>query len=540
MWTKIGRNGGGVQGPVGSLRGADEKSLKSKLIYNLCRYNVVINFSMDGNLHSEALWIGIIILLLGSFQSCQKIEFDTGGSVNLRFSTDTLTFDTVFTQVGSTTRYFKIYNQSDRFARVDEIKLGGESSPFRINVDGYQGPVIRDLEIPPKDSVYVFVEVTVDPDQPLSVSPFIIEENLEIRTGAESNTVLLNAWGQNANYIPSVKGARRQVLITCDMNTWTWDDPKPYVIYGVVVIDSCTLEIPAGTDVYVHGGSVFSQGQSYNDGVLFIGKNANLQVLGTPDNPVTFQSDRLEKDYQHRIAQWGRIQLGAESKDNVISHARLRHANIGVLVDSLAELNIDHTVIGYNGTASLAAFRGLVTGYNNVFHSAAGYNLRVDFGGVYRFDYCTFANVGFGEEAVGVSNYYCFKQENNQCVDAKASVLNLEIRNSILYSSQPDGLTMLDATEDPDFFRVSFKNSLIRIKDLLDKDRFPQFLSDHPTVTQYEFGDPLFHDTENYDFSLDSLSVARDLARPIPGISHDLIGNPRDPVSPDAGALEWQ
>ena len=481
-----------------------------------------------------------VAMLLSFIYSCQQIEFDTGSAVDLRFSTDTLTFDTVFTQVGSTTRYFKIHNESNRFARIDEIRLGSESSAFRINADGYQGPVIRDLEIPPEDSVYVFVEVTVDPNQPLSVSPFIIEEKIEVVTGAESSEVVVNAWGQNANYIPSIKGAKRQVLITCDMNTWTWDDPKPYVIYGVVIIDSCTLEIPAGTDVYVHGGTVFNGGQSYNDGVLFIAKNGSLQIRGTSDEPVTFQSDRLEADYQDRIAQWGRIQLGAESKNNVISHARLQHANVGVLIDSLAQLDIDHTVIGFNGGASLAAFKGLVTGYNNLFHSSAGYNLRIDFGGYYRFDYCTFANVGFGEAAVGLSNFFCFKRDGPQCLDGQVSVLNLEIRNSILYSSQNDALTMINRAKDPSYFRVGFKHSLIRLDNLIDEDQFPNFLKDNPTVTDFDYGAPIFRDTEKYDFSLDSLSIARELAVPINGITDDILGRIRNLDSPDAGAYELQ
>ncbi len=517
---------------------------KSQIYYNLWGVNGVITSSMNRHQKNKPLvalfWATLICLLWTGLHSCQKIEFDTGTSVQLSFSTDTLTFDTVFTSVGSTTRYFKIYNEGDKFARIDEVRLGDEASMFRINVDGYPGPVVRNLEIPPRDSVYVFVEVTVDPDQPLSVSPFVIEENLEVLTGGSTQGVILHAWGQNANYIPNVYGARRQVLITCEMNTWTWDDPKPYVLYGVVIIDSCTLEIPAGTQVYVHGGSVISGGQSYNDGVLLIGQNASLQIKGTLDQPVTFQSDRLERDYQERIAQWGRIQLGAGSKNNVISHARLRHANIGVLVDSLAELTIDNTIIGFNGTASLAAFRGIITGYNNVFHSAAGYNFRADFGGYYRFDYCTFANVGIGEEAVGVTNYFCYARDNGQCVDARASVLNMEIRNSILYSSKSDALTMIDATEDPDFFRVSFKNSLLRVQELLNKDRFPTFLADHPTLTRYEFGEPVFRDTEKYDFSLDSLSVAREIAKPIPGIDQDILGKNRHPVTPDAGAYELQ
>ncbi|MBY5959887.1 hypothetical protein KUV50_17160 [Membranicola marinus] len=486
-------------------------------------------------------WVGVLTVWAGLFYSCQKVEFDTGAAVKIHFSTDTLTFDTVFTQVGSTTRYFKIYNESNRYARLDEIRLGEKSSVFRLNVDGYQGPVIQDLEIPPNDSVYVFVEVTVDPDQPLSVSPFVIDDQVEVSTGSESSVITLTAWGQNANYIPALKADQRQVLITCDMNTWTWDDPKPYVIYGVVIIDSCTLDIPAGTDVYVHGGKVFSDQGSYNDGVLFIGKNGTLKLNGTADDPVTFQSDRLEAEYQDRIAQWGRIQLGAESKNNVITHARLRHANIGILVDSLAQLSIDHTIIGYNGAASLAGFKGIVTGSNNLFHSSAGNNLRVDYGGYYRFDYCTFANVGFGEEAVGLTNFFCFqRQEDGQCSDPRASILNLEMRNSILYSSKSDALAMSDATNDPSYFKVDFKNSVIRMDQLLEDKYFPDFLKDYPTVTNYKYGDPLFFDPGEYDFSLDTMSIARDLGQPLPGVTDDLIGRLRDIQTPDAGAYEFE
>lgn len=523
----------------------DKGSINAKF-YNLCTFYIVIYFIFMMNKlqwnrqKPRGLWAAGLLMVWIALFSCQEIRFDTGESVDIHFSADTLTFDTVFTRVGSTTRFFKIYNTSDRYARVDEVRIKDNPSRFRLNVDGFQGPVVKDLEIPPSDSVYVFVEVTVDPDQPISVSPFVIEDEVVITTGDRSSGVLLNAWGQNANYIPSFEGKRKQALVTCEMNTWVWDDPKPYVIYGVLIIDSCTLEIPAGARVYVHGGKVFGSDQSYNDGVLYIGKNGSLQVLGTVEDPVTFQSDRLESDYQKRIAQWGRIQLGAESKNNIITHARLLHANVGVLVDSLAQLTVDHSVIGYNGSASLAAFKGIVTASNSLFHSSAGYNLRVDFGGYYRFDYCTFANVGFGGEAVGLTNYFCFKQQEGQCIDPRASILNLEMQNSILYSSKSDALTMADATDDPAYFKISFKNSVIRMDELLSKKNFPDFLEDHPTVQNFSFRDPLFLDASNHEFSLDTLSVARDIGKPLPGLIDDLLGHPRDANSPDAGAYEFK
>ena len=59
---------------------------------------------------------------------------------NLTFSVDTIVFDTVFTTVGSTTKQFKIYNPSSKSIQIDEIELmGGDQSPFRLNVDGEKG-----------------------------------------------------------------------------------------------------------------------------------------------------------------------------------------------------------------------------------------------------------------------------------------------------------------------------------------------------------------------------------------------------------------
>ena len=41
------------------------------------------------------------------------------------------------------------------------------NSSFRINVDGIPSTTAVDVEIAPNDSLYIFGEVTVDPDQPV-------------------------------------------------------------------------------------------------------------------------------------------------------------------------------------------------------------------------------------------------------------------------------------------------------------------------------------------------------------------------------------
>ncbi|MFZ1582054.1 MAG: hypothetical protein WAT26_12970, partial [Saprospiraceae bacterium] len=149
--------------------------------------------------------IGIICLLV-SIVSCRRDDYYEGNDVELAFSVDTLRIDTVFTTLGSATRWFKVYNKKDQPILVD-IKLRQEKNAFfRINADGVKGPLVENLEIAGGDSIYIFVEVTVDPDQPLSLSPFILEDQIDIDANGKIFTAHLEAWGQNANYITPPEG----------------------------------------------------------------------------------------------------------------------------------------------------------------------------------------------------------------------------------------------------------------------------------------------------------------------------------------------
>ena len=75
----------------------------------------------------------------------------------LKFSNDTLTFDTVFTTLGSVTRYFKVENPLKEAIKIDEIRLSGlPGTQFRINVDCTPGTAIYDVEIPAQDYIYIF------------------------------------------------------------------------------------------------------------------------------------------------------------------------------------------------------------------------------------------------------------------------------------------------------------------------------------------------------------------------------------------------
>ncbi len=481
-------------------------------------------------------------LVLGIWSGCTKITFIEDQDAKLRFSLDTLTFDTVFTARGSATRELKVYNDHNQYIRISRIWIGAENADFfRMNVDGLPGNEAVDIEIPPEDSIYLFFEVTVDPDQPLSVSPFVIEDQVNFQTNGNNQSVLLEAWGQNANYLPSRFSAGTQSLFTCDLNEWTWDDPRPYVIFGAMIIDSCTLVMPAGTQVYVHGGfGRDTDGTPYNDGILFFFNQGKLRIDGTFEDPVVIQGDRLESDFQDVPGQWGRIQLGPLTTGHSVNHAEIKNGIIGILVDSLADLTIRNSKIHSTTSSAIAGYQARITAENCLFHSSGGNNVTIILGGKYDFSYCTLANYGSSTEALRASNFTCL-DGSAICNDLIAARLEMKFTNSIIYGSSKDEIVLLDAVgeQDPSFFQYGFEHCVVRVNELLNEDGHPNF---------FEFCDPcingdnntiLFADVDMNDYHLDSLSIAEMMAKPLPAIRRDLDGVERDMTQPDIGCYEY-
>ncbi|MEO0778815.1 MAG: hypothetical protein AAF146_19765, partial [Bacteroidota bacterium] len=148
--------------------------------------------------------VALLLALLALLACNGEDDLITDSSAQLEFSRDTLTFDTVFTQLGSATRILKVYNPHSQPIRIDRIYVAsGSQSKFRFNVDGESSNDVRDIEIRAQDSLYIFGEVTVDPDQDVSISPFVINDALQFETNGNEQTIVLEAWGQNANYFPS-------------------------------------------------------------------------------------------------------------------------------------------------------------------------------------------------------------------------------------------------------------------------------------------------------------------------------------------------
>ena len=454
--------------------------------------------------------IFIITLFLFASQACKKEhQINPDSKLKLSFSADTVLFDTVFTSLGSATHQLRIYNNHADDLKISSIRLlGGESSPYRINLDGENATEFYDKIIPANDSLFSFLRVTINPND--LNTPFVVEDELEFITNGNTQVVKLLAWGQNANYIvgDKVTGAiaGKYKIVADSLQTTVWTPERPYVIYGYALINSYgTLRIEAGTKVYCHQGSG-----------IFAWSDGQLIIDGTAEAPVIIQGDRLEAYYNDTPGQWDQIMLmdGRAGADHRISHAIIRNGFIGINCQSALKvtecaLRIDNTIIENQSAYGLYSILYPVEAKNFVIANCGTTNFWA-FGGDYRLLHGTIANYWNGNEHkdnIGM-------QLLNYATDSQSGELfyypiNIEMSNCIVYGTQEDE------------FKTSFSPEVDST-----------FLLDHCLIKTGKYTgnmagfshclfnyDPFFADIRTNDLHIDSI------ASPVIGTGNPIIAN---------------
>ena len=471
----------------------------------------------------------LIFTLLLMFSACRKVNtISTDPSCKLSFSTDTVLFDTVFTTLGSSTHQLKVYNPYSEDLNITEVRLmGGEQSRFKINFDGEAGTVFHDKLIPAKDSLYTFLNVTIDPSD--LNTPFIVEDSMMFITNGNTQMIRLVAWGQNARYVVAdrvLAGFPKFKIIADSLETVHWTNELPYVIYGYALINSYgTLHIHEGTQIYVHdGGGIWS----WSDGQLIID--------GTADQPVTIQGDRLEPFFKNQPGQWDRIWLmdARPGADHIINHAVIRNGFIGVQAESFihatqAALRINNTVIENHTGMGIYAVLYAIEANNMVIDNCGQYALAITQGGDYLLRHCTIGNYWWQGTRTTPSLY--FSNYVDQDGVHYEFPFHFEMGNSILHGNQEEELsTALTAVEYDTTYL--FDHCLLKTG---------KFTNDAPGFNACLFNqDPLFVDFRNYDYHLsDILSPAVGSGSPqiATEVPFDMEGHNRT-GTPDLGAYQ--
>lgn len=482
----------------------------------------------------------LFFILLSSlfFLSCEKDEILTDAGSKPNFSTDTILFDTVFVSIGSVTKNFRVYNPYDKTLKISSIRLaGGSASLYRLNVNGTPGKSFSDIEIRGGDSIWVFVEVTINPNN--AQLPFVVQDSIIFETNGNQQDIDLVAWGQNAHFFVAKKQNPNLppyvIIDTILNNTSTWDETLPYVIYGGfgVVDSSTTLIINAGTQIH------FS-----TSGGLWVYKGGTLKVQGTISKPVVFQGLRREPALSEEPGQWDRIWVN-DGGLNEIDYAIIKNGFIGLQTETLFDpampvsLKVTNTQIRNMSGLGILARNFNITGWNNVISNCGLYTAAFTLGGSYEFTHCTFGNFWrFGQRSTPVMylNNYAIDQ-NNQAVPI--DMTKAEFNNCIIYGNNDNELEL-------DFKTGALANHIYRNCIIKADNNTPTTDALH-FENIYRNNDPQFVNTYDNNLKLDTLAFAREKGNPllinmsaIPPMNIDLEGIPRPTggTNPDLGAFE--
>ncbi|WP_455498152.1 hypothetical protein [Coprobacter sp.] len=459
----------------------------------------------------------VLTLLVSSFvlSGCFDENFSNDPNDHLTFSTDIVKFDTIFTQRGTATLSFKVYNHAKKSLKIESVTLAdAANSGFFINVDGSKGPVIRDLEVRGRDSLYVFVEANVDPAN--QNSPLLIKDSIVFITNGVRQDVKLEAYGQDVNVL------RGEVLP--DGENITFSNEKPYLIYdSLVVSPASSLILPEGTTLYFHSKAVLEV-------------KGKVEAQGSTVRPVTFRGDRLDRmfvdlPYDYLPGQWGGIHIHKDSYDNRFDHVSMRGTSTGIVIDSSdvsrTKITFSNSVIHNSSNNLVSSTESKIVAWNCQFSNASGALMSLS-GGEAEFIHCTFANY-FQLMDVIKSPLLIFDRytQTDQSLPLKALFANcIIIGNGTLM--QP--LELLNT-------QIYFNTCLFRV-DGSDDENFNHCIWN---------GDPMFvatGDNYQYNFNLSSESSAAYRAGNTAFVNEntrtDLLGNPRlEGINPDVGAYQY-
>ncbi|WP_396217300.1 hypothetical protein [Flavobacterium sp.] len=509
------------------------------------------------------------ILILGliatfCFSSCRN-ELDFESSIGtLTFSKETVYLDTVFTNIGSSTYTLKVYNNSNKNISIPKVRLGkGQSSNYRLMVDGMPGKEFENVELLAKDSLFVFIEITSNIAN-ANPSDFLYTDRIEFgdtntyqkvelvtliqdavfiypeRTGSPNNYTYEQI-NLGTNTAPAnITGTNLSETDATNGNELHWTNTKPYVIYGFAKIpETKTLVIDPGARVHFHANSG-----------LIVAANAHLQVngaLSTTDdleNEVIFEGDRLEPNYSEVPGQWLAVLFMGGSNQNVIKNLTIKNATVGMLVsnnDGTTTPTIDMMNVQiYNcANVGILARTGNITGKNVVINNCGQASLACTYGGSYDFTHCTFANYWNSPSQTSL-----VLTNENISSTVQTSLTQANFKNCIFYGSSNYGIAL---EKTGAVFNYKFDNCLIKFVDY-NNQISPNPLYQFSTNTSKYVGcifatnstanNPGFKNVSLNDFRINENSICRNNANYTYSFSLDILGTTRTNPS-DIGAYEY-
>lgn len=383
----------------------------------------------------KTLIVGLGIVSTIGFQSCRDdFDFDPVSS-DLRFSKDTISVDTLFNYSRSETYLLKVYNPKNEDLVIPKIYLArGESSFFKINVDGKAAAHFENVPIRKKDSLFIFIESRAGeaPANPLYT------DELTVESTTDKQQVKLMSWIEKAKFHP-----KDAVLTSAD-----WNSQEAQVIDGNLTVTS-SLNIEKGSKIYFK-----------KDASLTLAPNASLNVRGSLGDEVKFRSARHDNKYDSLPNQWKKIELQANVKASV-NYAKIIGGDVGLHVNE-AELTISNSKIVNNQSYGILATHAKIIGNNLVVNNSNLAALAIEMGGDYAFYHSTFGNY-FNMIGTAGPAYSIYLSNVSSDGKATAPLKQALFANSIIYNERMQNALLLESKEGS-AFNYMFDTNIIKNK----------------------------------------------------------------------------
>lgn len=432
------------------------------------------------------LYFSLILLFLMLCSSCRK-DFEFSSSTgNLEFSRDTVYLDTVFSNIGSSTYNLKVYNRSNENIVVPIVTLGlGEASYYRLNVDGMAGKVFENVEILAKDSLFIFIETTINSaDIPSLNGQYLYIDQIEFGTTANLQKVELVTLVQDAVFIYPDRDNATKIIETLTIHAGgqpiettlqgrellpselTFTNDKPYVIYGFAAVPNGeTLTINAGARLHF-----------YDNSGLIVTEGATLNINGALstdpialENEVILEGDRLEPFFSDIPGQWGMIWLFDGSINNTINYTTIKNATVGILSDgnpngATNTLTIINSQIYNSSNFGILGRNTSILAENVVINKSGQSSFAGTFGGKYNVTHCTITNYWTAS-----SRQFPALLLNNAAIDGNnnlvlADLIEANFNNCIIYGNDTREILIDKTDNQAGTFNFKFTNSLIRFQ----------------------------------------------------------------------------
>ena len=474
----------------------------------------------------------IVLLALGMV-ACQQDIVSDDPTLQLSFSHDSVLFDTVFTEMGTSTKCVMVYNRNKNAIEIAQVQMQS-GKYFHINLDGENAiEKLKNITLRGGDSLYLFVRAHIDPLD--KNSPVLVEDSIAFDVNGKIQHIRLQAYGQNVKKIRGENG----LMILQNM---TMTNEKPYLIYDTVAVAG-NLNIEAGTTIYMHAGAmIYAYG--------------NVSAKGTKEQPIIFRGDRTDMlfdsvPYRMASGQWDGIYLihpeGDLSPTYTLDYVEILSGSVGLYVYSdakdmsLPKLTLTNSRIHNHSIYGLVLQNVDADVVNCEISNCASYCVYVA-GGKHNFVHNTIA-------AYYGYPYTNLNIHNNILADDVAAVYinnlsknnaktNSSFSNCIITGGRKNNLVV--ATPLSDYYEGRFEGNYLRtdsLDEVYAKNNVYASDSDSCVFRNIYY---LYKEYHYYDFRLDSLSPARGIGDSIVALSYpqDRAGNRRK-QHPDAGCYEY-